>query len=465
MRLLTALILILTLSLGNASADAKRRAARPKARTEQAAARKSAAKRSSGDVRREQKRTAGEIKQTQQQIDANKRETRRQLSRLAGIEADLQRNRSEIAVLKARIDSLAARTAALTDSIADAEQQLTAMRAAYARSLRAMRQRRKQISPIAFVMGAGSFSEAYRRQRYLRELSAAHATKARRVRTAADILAGRRRTLEQTRAEQQHELDRMAVAQNVLQDKSRSADTLVASLRRQGASLKRVLDEKRRQAAALDAELDRIIAAEAEAAHRAAEEKAAREKAAREKAAREKAKREPTPPAPAEQHKPATTAPKPAPRQPALASAEEQRALTGSFASNKGRLLFPVSGKYRIVSHFGRTSHPDIPGVEIQNSGIDIEAASSALARAVFDGEVTSVFRIDGYQNIVILRHGEYLTVYAGLDRISVRKGEKVRAAQPLGHIFADPDNDGRAVLHFELRREKQKLNPAEWVK
>jgi septal ring factor EnvC (AmiA/AmiB activator) len=78
---------------------------------------------------------------------------------------------------------------------------------------------------------------------------------------------------------------------------------------------------------------------------------------------------------------------------------------------------------------------------------------------------VTSVFRIDGYQNVVILRHGEYLTVYAGLDNIAVRKGDKVKTGQRLGHIYSDADDGERPVLHFELRREKQKLNPSEWVK
>ena len=149
-----------------------------------------------------------------------------------------------------------------------------------------------------------------------------------------------------------------------------------------------------------------------------------------------------------------------------MTTAAAERALSGSFQSNKGRLLFPVAGSYRIVGTFGRTDHPSIKGVQVQNSGIDIEAAgSSAYARAVFDGTVTSVFRIDGYQNIVILRHGEYLTVYAGLDQIAVRKGDKVKASQRLGHIFSDPDDGGRSVLHFELRHEKQKLNPSEWVK
>ena len=172
--------------------------------------------------------------------------------------------------------------------------------------------------------------------------------------------------------------------------------------------------------------------------------------------------------------KPETTTPKPAPKTtpkpetPATAperNAAAERALTGSFAANRGRLLFPVAGGYRIVSNFGRTQHPRIPGVQIQNSGIDIEATAGGDARAVFEGTVTTVFRIDGYHNIVIVRHGEYLTVYAGLDRIYVRKGDKLRTGQAIGHIFADPDDGARSVLHFELRREKEKLNPSEWVK
>lgn len=64
-----------------------------------------------------------------------------------------------------------------------------------------------------------------------------------------------------------------------------------------------------------------------------------------------------------------------------------------------------------------------------------------------------------------MLRHGEYLTVYAGIDRLAVKKGDKVKAGQTLGTIYSDSDDGGRSILHFEIRREREKLNPEDWIK
>lgn len=139
--------------------------------------------------------------------------------------------------------------------------------------------------------------------------------------------------------------------------------------------------------------------------------------------------------------------------------------LTGDFAANKGKLPFPVAGRYTIISNLGTNTHPDLAKVKIDNLGIDIQVPPGTSARAVFDGVISSVFRLDGYNNVVIVRHGEYLTVYAGLDALAVRKGDKVHAGQNIGTIVVDHDDDDRTVLHFEVRREKQKLNPTEWVK
>ena len=103
--------------------------------------------------------------------------------------------------------------------------------------------------------------------------------------------------------------------------------------------------------------------------------------------------------------------------------------------------------------------------MKIQNSGIDIEAVGgSPYARAVYDGTVTSVFRIDGYQNVVILRHGEYLTVYAGLASLDVRKGQRVGAGESLGTLFTEA-GENTSRLHFEVRHEKEKLDPRKWLR
>ena len=139
--------------------------------------------------------------------------------------------------------------------------------------------------------------------------------------------------------------------------------------------------------------------------------------------------------------------------------------MSGSFAANKGKLLFPVAGRYTITSNFGTYDHPDFAKVKMNNLGIDIEVPRGTSTRAVFDGVVSSIFRLDGYHSVVILRHGEYLTVYAGIDALAVKKGQSVKAGQTLGSLYSDPDDGGRTSLHFEIRHEKQKLNPVEWVK
>ncbi len=145
--------------------------------------------------------------------------------------------------------------------------------------------------------------------------------------------------------------------------------------------------------------------------------------------------------------------------------ADADRKITGSFVANKGRLLFPIAGKYTIVGTFGRSNHQNLSNIQVNNSGIDILVSKGTTARAVYDGTVSSVFFMPGYQNIVILRHGDYLTVYAGLASLSISKGAKVKAGATIGTVYSDPDDGGRTVLHFEVRHEREKLNPLDWVR
>ena len=114
---------------------------------------------------------------------------------------------------------------------------------------------------------------------------------------------------------------------------------------------------------------------------------------------------------------------------------------------------------------FGRQKHPQLEHVETENSGIDIEALGSKNARAVFEGTVSATFRQPGYGTIVMIRHGNYLTIYANLDGINVKNGDKVKTGQTIGTILTDPDEENRAILHFELRKERTKLNPSLWVR
>ena len=136
-----------------------------------------------------------------------------------------------------------------------------------------------------------------------------------------------------------------------------------------------------------------------------------------------------------------------------------------AFESKKGKLPYPVLGRYRVVGKFGKQKHPQFPNIMTENSGIDIELLSSGSAIAIFEGTVSAIFRQPGFNTIVMVRHGEYLSIYANLSSISVKSGDNVKANQVIGTVYADPEDGNRRIMHFEIRKETVKLNPQHWIK
>ena len=138
-------------------------------------------------------------------------------------------------------------------------------------------------------------------------------------------------------------------------------------------------------------------------------------------------------------------------------------APSGTFAENRGKLPVPITGPYLITSHFGQYTVEGLRNVKLDNKGIDIQGQPGAQARAIFGGKVAAVFQLNGLFNILV-RHGAYISVYCNLSSASVKTGDTVTTRQPLGIVFSNPADGGRTVLHFQLRREKQKLNPEPWL-
>lgn len=445
-------------------------------------------RRSSAEVRRESTQNRRRMEQAGRDLERNSADVSRTLNRLQSLEGMIAQRADTIEALTASIRRVNMRIDSLSDSIRQLEQTDSTLRSSYASALRTMRSRRQQMSDLAFIFSSSSFGQAWARLRYLRELSRSMISR------AAQIRATRARldTVRVSITAMADSLDRSLVAvrraQAAIDAERASAAALVKNLRRRGSDLTREIDRRRRQAAALEAELQAAIDAELaeqrrreeeERQRREAEERRRREEERRRREAEEQQRRQaeeqrrqqqqqqsPAPsPAPAASPAPVPPPPpEPAPSAFASEAAELQR-LTGSFAANKGRLPFPVVGRYTVVSNFGTNTHPGLSKVKIDNLGIDIEVPAGTSARSVFDGTVSTIFRVDGYNNVVIVRHGEYLTVYAGLDRLNVRKGDRVKTGQTLGTIVVDTGDNDRTVLHFEIRREKQKLNPSEWVR
>lgn len=136
----------------------------------------------------------------------------------------------------------------------------------------------------------------------------------------------------------------------------------------------------------------------------------------------------------------------------------EDRRLSGSFESNRGRLPMPLAGGYRIVHRFGTNTVNDVKGhVTLDKKGIDLQGQPGAAVRCIFDGEVSAVFGYSG-TTVVIIRHGSYLSVYCDLASVSVSRGQKVSARQTIGKLGSD------GMMQFQLRKGNTKLNPESWL-
>lgn len=430
------------------------------------------ARRTSKTVRKEQREAARKIERTKGQIKTNLADTRRQLAQLQSLDAGIESSNAVIASLTRSADSLSARVRVIADSVELTTRRVESLKASYSTSLRAMRRQRQIASSTAFVFSAKSFSEARKRVRYLRELGQWQAEKAGELKDAAAVLQQKKAELDSARAVLADNIRRQRVSRDALARQRTEAEALAGRLKKQGRQLEKALNEQQRLAKELDRELNRIIEEEArKAAEEERRRKAEEERRRKEELERKKNEQKTTPDSAAEKQKPSKEKPsKDKPVKPSKpATQPKQKPLPaqpkGSFADAKGKLPMPVDASAVIVSDFGRQNYRDMSKVEVMNNGVDIETVPGASAVAVFPGTVSMVISMDGYHNVVLVRHGEYLTVYAGISTLAVRKGQQVAAGQVLGSVYSDRTDDMRTRLHFEVRHEKEKLNPADWLR
>ena len=301
-----------------------------------------------------------------------------------------------------------------------------------------------------FIFSAKSLAQTYRRLRYVREYATYQRLQGEEVLKKQEQVNRKKQELQQVKAAKEGLLKEREEEKTKLEEQEKEKKTLVANLRKKQRGLQNELNKKRREANQLNARIDRLIAEEIEKARKRAEAEARREAAARKKA----------------NEKAATAATASKPKSTPLETytmSKADRELSGTFANNRGKLPMPITGAYIITSHYGQYSVEGLRNVKLDNKGIDIQGKPGAQARAIFDGKVAAVFKLNGLFNILV-RHGNYISVYCNLSSASVKQGDNVTTKQTLGQIFSDGSDNGRTVLHFQLRREKEKLNPEPWL-
>ncbi|MBE6318397.1 MAG: hypothetical protein E7081_05440 [Bacteroidales bacterium] len=427
-------------------------------------------------IKQEQQRTKKEIKQTEKKIAGIKKDTRRQLSLLNNISTEIKENTKTINKLKSSIDSIDISISKLNDSIKFMESRVATLRKEYGEMLQSIRIARHSTSDLAFIFSSKSFADAYRRIRYLKQFTAWQNNKTLELKEGIATVNRAKTELMELHNDRVNSIKQVSAAQLTLQNNEKKQTQVIDNLNKERASLEAYMKQKQNEARKLDDQLNQLIAQqkkEAERKRREAEKRRKEEekrKKEKEKALAEKRRKEQEQKSRQEE---AQNRQPSKPIQEELAYEEPAKQsefdadaiLSGKFEENKGRLPYPLSGSYRIVGRFGRQKHPHLKYIETENNGIDIELLSSGNAKAIFDGTVSAIFTQTGYNNIVMVRHGEYITIYANLSTLNVKTGDKVKINQSLGNVYADPDDDNRRILHFEIRKETQKLNPQLWIK
>lgn len=376
------------------------------------------------------------------------------LDGLASLNGQIEERKRYIQVINGDLERIDREQASLNRQLTRLRAELKDKKKKYEASVQYLYKNRSIEEKLMFIFSAKTLEQTYRRMRYVREYATWQRMQGEEIKRKQQELTNKQEELRRVRAAKESLMAEGEAEKKKLEEQEKQKKDIVAGLRRKQKSLQQELARKRREANQLNARIDKLIAEEIEKAHKRAEEEARREAEARRKAAAGNKKGD----AGTSSGKPSKVAP-----MERFNMNRADRTLSGSFAENKGRLPVPITGPYLITSHYGQYSVEGLRNVKLDNKGIDLQGKPGAKARAVFNGRVAAVFKLNGLFNILV-RHGAYITVYCNLSTATVKQDDEVKTGQTLGEVFSDGADGGRTVLHFQLRREKEKLNPEPWL-
>ena len=383
-----------------------------------------------------------QIAESESLLSSTKKDVKSQLDNLALVTGQIAERKKYIATIERDMKTLNAELNTLQRQLDALQRELADKKSKYEASVKYLYRNKSIQEKLMFIFSADNLSQIYRRMRYVREYANYQRLQGVEIERKQVQVNAKKKQVEATRAAKEDLLKESEAAKQKLEKQEKERQTILNRLKKKQSSIQSEINKKKRSAQKLNAQIDRLIEQELEKARKRAEEEA------RKKAAKEG---------------------KPVPKKQAGKKGavekfnmnNEDRQLSGSFEKNKGILPMPITGPYVIVSHYGQYAVDGLRNVKLDNKGIDIKGQTGAKARAIFDGEVSTIFKYNGMNNVLI-RHGNYISVYCNLSSVSVKKGSKVSTKDVIGTIAKDAS--GNVVLHFQLRKETAKLNPEQWL-
>lgn len=384
-----------------------------------------AQKQSRKDLENKKKELQKEIEYTNQLLSETKKNKKLSLNQLVTLNKKISAREELISTINSEIRILNNQIAAKNQSIKTLQNELAKLKAEYAKMIYYAYKNQDAYSRLMFVFAAQDFEQAFMRLKYLQQYSFYRHKQAELILSTKKELDEKISELQSRKEEQRVLLGSEQAEKENLTSEKKEKEQVFSKLQDQESKLKKDIEKKKKDAEKLQQAIQREIQKELEKLQKEADSK-------------HKAKPE------------------------RLVLTPEAQQLSNSFASNKSKLPWPII-KGIVSEHFGIHPHPLMPNIDVNNNGIDITTTNGALARAVFDGEVKAVVNIPGSGQFVLVRHGEYLTIYSNLKEVYVKVGDNIKTKQNLGAILYD-DDESKTVLHFELWKGQTKLDPETWL-
>lgn len=404
---------------------------------------------SSAQLKKDKQKIENEIANTQKLLKKNESNQKAAVQQAALLRQQIQNREKMITNLNSQIIQMEDEQEQNTQEIKQLEKRLAYMKADYAQVVYNAYRNRRLLDKVTFILAADDFTQMFRRMRYFAIFS-------RNVREQSE-------RIEKTTAELTKKNEEIVVLKNdklvtltskeqeikSLENDRRKKTQNAEQLKKESQKLNADLKKKQQQRKEIDAAIQRAVKEEIAKANAERAKKSAKSSSGKSSSGSTST---------ASKSSSTSTSSR---SSATIALTPEEATLNTSFINNKGKLPWPVA-KGAKVSDFGNYPHPDVPSVQVENHGIDIMVEAGTPVRAVFDGVVTGVMNIMG-TTVVMIRHGEYLTVYQNLSSAKVKKGDKVTTKQTIGTV-AQNASSNTYELHFEIWKNDRYVNPNEWL-
>lgn len=384
-----------------------------------------AQKQTKKDLENKKKQIQKEIEYTNQLLAETKKNKKRSLTELVALNKKISQREELIANINSQISLLDHQIKENNESIKGLQNDLAKLKAEYAKMIYYAYKNQDAYNRLVFVFASKDFEQAYMRLKYLQQYSEYRHKQAEKIANTKKSLNEKVQELEFKKSDKRVLLTGEETEKLNLTSEKSEKEEVFSQLQVQESKLKKDLEKKKKDAENLQQAIQRAIQKELEKAQKAA----------------------------ATQNKPKPVK---------LVLTPESQQLSNSFASNKGKLPWPVA-KGIISEHFGVHPHPLMPNIDVNNNGVDIATNTGSIARVVFDGEVTAVGNMPGAGQFILVRHGDFLTIYANLKDVYVKTGDKITTKQNLGSILYD-DDENKTVLQFQVWKGQSKLDPESWI-